>query len=211
MAYSNNSFNNPNTYNLPNQDHSKPPAYSNDTHQPSFPTELPPRHQPISNSQPRSRLRGCFSSFISSYSLRCRGVTLARRICMWLILGLRTAQSGLTSALWLIWPEFKSVGSAVVGIIFFVLGLLSVAWCLAIFDQAEGTRRVFGANITKNYFTYFIYALVPIHIGLLVGSFWEPLPQPGCTATWFIVWVLIALATVVAGRPAQYPSHGGNV
>lgn len=42
-----------------------------------------------------------------------------------------------------------SIGGMVVGSILAVLGFLFVAWCLARIGEAQGTRKVFGANVVS--------------------------------------------------------------
>ena len=115
--------------------------------QPSmFPQDLPARETTWKDRNCPG-MRGCWSFSLSSFSLATSDkAVLARRICMIVILGLRTAIN--------IWDIVVSaitlqLGWLIVGIILGVLGFLFIAWCLARIGEATGYRRVLGARIVS--------------------------------------------------------------
>lgn len=117
----------------------------------SFPTELPPRTQPVAGQTWKQRncpgMRSCWTFSLSSYSLKTSDTAvLARRICMITILGLRTAMSVLA----IIYDAYgRRLVSFILGVILAVLGFLFIAWCLAVIGEMKGYRKVLGARIVR--------------------------------------------------------------
>ena len=132
-----------------------PPAYT--APQPSaFPTDLPPRSAPppagASGQSWKDRncpnMRTCWSFSLSSYSLKdVDNATRMRRICMIVILALRTAMSVLScfSA-----AANGHVASCVIYALVGVLGLWFIAWCLARIGDARGERKVLGVMVVSD-------------------------------------------------------------
>jgi hypothetical protein len=118
----------------------------------AYPSELPERTNAPASGSWKSRncpgMRSCWSISLSSYSLKTSDkAVLARRICMLVILGLRTA----TSVLSIVGHAFGGrVLSLVLGSVFAVLGFLFIAWCLATIGDAKGVRKVLGLKVVSS-------------------------------------------------------------
>lgn len=112
----------------------------------TFPQDLPPRNQSWKDRNCPG-MRSCWSFSLSSFNLATSDkAVLARRICMLVILGLRTAIS--------VWDAVQSairiqIGWLIVNIIFGVIGFLFIAWCLAKIGEAQGYRRVLGVRMVS--------------------------------------------------------------
>jgi hypothetical protein len=92
-------------------------------------------------------MRGCWSFSLSSFSLATSDTAvLARRICMIVVLALRTAIS-----VWdVVWSGIKvQIVGLIISCILGVLGFFFIAWCLARIGEATGYRRVLGARVVS--------------------------------------------------------------
>lgn len=115
-------------------------------HTSTFPQDLPPRKATWKDRNCPG-MRGCWSFSLSSFSLATSDKTvLARRICMIVILGLRTAIN-----IWdVVWSGIKlQIGWLIFGIILGVLGFFFIAWCLARIGEATGHWKVLGARVVS--------------------------------------------------------------
>jgi hypothetical protein len=117
----------------------------------AYPSDLPERSHAPAGANWKARncpnMRSCWSISLSSYSLKTTDkAVLARRICMLIILGLRTAISVLS----IIGHAFGGrVLSLVIGSVLAVLGFLFIAWCLATIGDAKGYRKVLGLRVVS--------------------------------------------------------------
>ncbi|KAF4892275.1 hypothetical protein CGCF415_v013055 [Colletotrichum fructicola] len=149
-------------------------------------------------------MRGCWSFSWEAYSLKTSDKqALLRRICMYIILGIRTALSILSIVRDIIAGR---VVSWIIGIILAVLGFFFIAWCLAVIGQAEGRRKVFGIMLGRLHFDIFLLVTAFIHAALLVGSFFG-LGSGGGYATWLIMWLLIFGVAWICTWPAEPESY----
>ncbi|KAI1398301.1 hypothetical protein F4819DRAFT_39113 [Hypoxylon fuscum] len=167
-----------------------------------FPQDLPPRPEPTTwRERNCPGFRGCWHFSWEAYNLHAADkAILARRVCMITTLGVRTA----LSILGVFFRAYSgSIGGMVVGSILAVLGFLFVAWCLARIGEAQGTRKVFGANVGRWHFDIFLFASALIHIGILVGIF-TGMGSTGFFISWYGMWILIsAVAWITSWTPEQ--------
>ncbi|GJC83305.1 hypothetical protein ColLi_06143 [Colletotrichum liriopes] len=149
-------------------------------------------------------MRGCWSFSWEAYSLKTSDkAVLFRRICMYVILGTRTAMSVIGVVRDIVHAQ---VASFILGIILGVIGFFFIAWCLAVIGQAEGRRKVLGIMVGRWHFDIFLLVTAFIHAALLVGSFFG-LGSAGGYATWLIMWLLIFLVAWIGTWPAEQESH----
>ncbi|TKW48893.1 hypothetical protein CTA1_4417 [Colletotrichum tanaceti] len=149
-------------------------------------------------------MRGCWSFSWEAYSLRTADkAVLFRRICMYVILGIRTALSviGVVRDI-----THARVAGFIIGIILGVIGFFFIAWCLAVIGQAEGRRKVLGVMVGRWHFDIFLLVTAFIHAALLVGSFFG-LGSAGGYATWLIMWLLLFLVAWIGTWPAEQESY----
>ncbi|KAI1079735.1 hypothetical protein F5B20DRAFT_542232 [Whalleya microplaca] len=113
-----------------------------------FPQDLPPRPEPTWRERNCPGCRTCWHFSWESYSLNTGDMeVLARRLCMIITLGIRTA----LSILGVFFRAYSgSVGGMVIGSIIAVIGFLFVAWCLAQIGEAQGKRKVFGTLVVSS-------------------------------------------------------------
>lgn len=124
----------------------------------SFPQELPPRPGAGGGTGNAGgswknrncpNMRTCWAFSWEAYSLNTSDkAQLCRRICMWVILLVRTAMSVLGIVRDALWGHFVSV---VIFSILAVLGFFFIAWCLAQIGQVRGRRRVLGVMVVSSY------------------------------------------------------------
>ncbi|KAF2681812.1 hypothetical protein K458DRAFT_371751 [Lentithecium fluviatile CBS 122367] len=171
---------------------------------PPFPDSLPPRTQPAGYGRSwKDRncpgMRGFWEFSLNSYSLRTSDkAVLARRICMIVVLGCRTA----ISVLGVIKNAFgMRIVSLILGIILGILGFLFVGWCLAQIGEAKGVRVVFGKRVGRWHFDVFLIAIGVLHVGILIAAFFG-MDGGELPATWLVLWLLIwAVAWVTTWEP----------
>ncbi|KAI1408310.1 hypothetical protein F5Y13DRAFT_172626 [Hypoxylon sp. FL1857] len=174
-------------------------------HSSSFPQELPPRPEQTWRQRNCPGFRGCWGFSWEAYSLATSDMAvLARRICMIITLGVRTA----LSILGVIFKAYSgSIGGMVIGIILAVLGFLFVAWCLACIGEATGTRKVLGISVGRWHFDIFLLASGLIHVGILIG-FFTGMGNLGFLISWYGMWILIfAVAWITTWAPEQSNSY----
>jgi hypothetical protein len=126
----------------------------------TFPQDLPPRETTWKDRNCPG-MRGCWSFSLSSFSLATSDTAvLARRICMIVVLGLRTAIS-----IWdAVWSGIKvQIVGLIISCILGVLGFFFIAWCLARIGEATGYRKVLGARVVSG------FVLLRRCLGLLSG------------------------------------------
>lgn len=113
----------------------------------AFPSDLPPRTQRSFRERNCPNMRYCWSFSLSSYSLATTDkAVLARRICMIVILSIRTALSIIS----LLYSSYGGrIASLVIGTIIAAIGFLFIAWCLAVIGEAEGQRTVLGVHVVS--------------------------------------------------------------
>lgn len=114
----------------------------------SFPQDLPPRPEGRSWKERNCPgMRTCWHFSWDAYSLKTSDMAvLLRRICMWIVLALRT----FLSILAIIVDAYGGrLVSMIVGIILAVIGFLFIAWCLATIGEAKGRRRVLGIMVVS--------------------------------------------------------------
>ena len=114
----------------------------------SFPQELPPRPEGRSWKERNCPgMRTCWHFSWDAYNLKTSDMAvLLRRICMWIVLVLRT----FLSVLAIIGDAYGGrIVSMIVGIILAVIGFLFIAWCLATIGEAKGRRRVLGIMVVS--------------------------------------------------------------
>ncbi|KAK6213489.1 hypothetical protein QIS74_09491 [Colletotrichum tabaci] len=149
-------------------------------------------------------MRGCWSFSWEAYSLKTADkAVLFRRICMYVILGIRTAMSVIGVVRDIIHAR---VAGFIIGIILGVIGFFFIAWCLAVIGQAEGRRKVLGVMVGRWHFDVFLLVTAFIHAALLIGSFFG-LGSAGGHATWLIMWLLIFLVAWIGTWPAEQESY----
>ncbi|GKT40565.1 uncharacterized protein ColSpa_00746 [Colletotrichum spaethianum] len=149
-------------------------------------------------------MRGCWSFSWEAYSLKTSDkAVLFRRICMYVILGIRTAMSVIGVVRDIVHAQIVSL---ILGIILGVIGFFFIAWCLAVIGQSEGRRKVLGIMVGRWHFDIFLLVTAFIHAALLVGSFFG-LGSAGGHATWLIMWLLIFLVAWIGTWPAEQESH----
>lgn len=113
----------------------------------TFPQDLPAREQSWKDRNCPG-MRNCWSFSLSSFSLATSDqAILARRVCMLVILGVRTAISVWDT----VWSAIKvQIGWLIVNIIFGVIGFIFIAWCLAKIGDVQGYRRVLGVRVVSS-------------------------------------------------------------
>ncbi|KAF6821747.1 hypothetical protein CMUS01_11360 [Colletotrichum musicola] len=149
-------------------------------------------------------MRGCWSFSWEAYSLKTSDkAALLRRICMIIILAIRTAMSVLSIVRDIIASQIVSL---IIGIILAVIGFLFIAWCLACIGQAEGRRKVLGIMVGRWHLDVFLLVIAFIHAALLIGSFFG-LGSAGGYATWLIMWLLIFGVAWVCTWPAEQETY----
>ena len=94
-------------------------------------------------------MRTCWHFSWEAYNLKTSDTAvLLRRICMWVVLILRT----FLSILAIIVDAYGGrIVSMIVGIILAVIGFLFIAWCLATIGEAKGRRRVCGVMVVSKH------------------------------------------------------------
>ncbi|KAL0938449.1 uncharacterized protein CTRU02_205059 [Colletotrichum truncatum] len=145
-------------------------------------------------------MRNCWSFSWEAYSLKTSDKTvLLRRICMYIILGIRTALSILSIASDII---HGNVAGWIIGIILAILGFFFIAWCLAVIGQAEGRRKVLGIMLNRVHFDIFLLVTAFIHAIILVSTFFG-LGNAGSYVIWLILWLLIFAVAWICNWPAE--------
>ncbi|WYZ42432.1 hypothetical protein EsH8_VI_000131 [Colletotrichum jinshuiense] len=113
-------------------------------------------------------MRGCWSFSWEAYSLKTADKTvLLRRICMYIILGIRTALSVIGVVRDIIHAQ---VASFILGIILGVIGFFFIAWCLAVIGQAEGRRKVLGIMVVSYFMNEREFRESPVANCAVVGA-----------------------------------------
>ncbi|OLN97019.1 hypothetical protein CCHL11_02030 [Colletotrichum chlorophyti] len=149
-------------------------------------------------------MRTCWSFSWEAYSLRISdSTTLVRRICMYIILAIRTALSIIGIVRDIIHSQ---VASFILGLILGIIGFFFIAWCLAVIGQADGRRKVLGIMIGRWHLDIFLIVTAFIHGLILIGSFLG-LGSAGGHATWLIMWLLIFGVAWICTWPAEPESH----
>ncbi|KAK7449922.1 hypothetical protein CaCOL14_010143 [Colletotrichum acutatum] len=149
-------------------------------------------------------MRTCWAFSWESYNLKTSDkAVLLRRICMIIILGIRTAISifGIVYDV-----THAQIVSLILDIILGILGFLFIAWALAVIGQAEGRRKVLGVMVGRWHFDIFLLVTAFIHASILVGSI-IGFGNGGRYATWLIMWLLIFGVAWVATWPAEAESY----
>ncbi|KAI1474441.1 hypothetical protein F4774DRAFT_338249 [Daldinia eschscholtzii] len=171
-----------------------------------IPQDLPPRPERTTwKDRNCPGCRYCWNFSWDAYSLQTSDTrVLARRVCMILILGIRTA----LSILGIIFRAYSGfISGMIVGGIFAVIGFLFVSWCLARIGEAEGTRRVFGISVGRLHFDIFLFASALIHIGIL-GGYFTKMGNLGFVLSWYGMWLLItAVAWISTWTPEESNSY----
>ncbi|KAK5117573.1 hypothetical protein LTR62_004995 [Meristemomyces frigidus] len=163
---------------------------------PAFPTDLPPRVQTYGAQKFRARYcsspRTCLGTTFSAYSLKCTGLTLFRRICMYCLLLLQLAL-GVVECF-----GFSTFGGWITQMVFMALFICFTVWNLGVIDRVQGSRRLFGVPVGRQVFTYFLFVTCLIYGACLAGWFFEGYPKAATKGMWFIMSILIGLAAWLA-------------
>ncbi|OHE91165.1 hypothetical protein CORC01_13541 [Colletotrichum orchidophilum] len=149
-------------------------------------------------------MRTCWAFSWEAYNLKTSDkAVLLRRICMIIILGIRTAISifGVVNDI-----IHTQIVSLIIDIILGVLSFFFIAWALAVIGQAEGRRKVLGVMIGRWHLDIFLLVTAFLHAGILVGAILG-FGSAGRHATWLIMWLLIFLVAWVATWPAEAESY----
>ncbi|KAK3939218.1 hypothetical protein QBC46DRAFT_355240 [Diplogelasinospora grovesii] len=174
------------------------------TNPPSQFTPAPDRApNPSRKSGRRRRLRTCCSSTLSAYDL-LRALhppstrQICRRLCMWIIMLLRTFMSvlNITSNAF-----GQRVVSLVLGILLAIISFIYVGWCLAVIGEAQGSRRVCGVNIGRTHLDVMLVIFAISHIALFIGAFTPGLGALAFVTIWVILWLLVVLVAWFVARP----------
>ncbi|KAF2756547.1 hypothetical protein EJ05DRAFT_67417 [Pseudovirgaria hyperparasitica] len=180
---------------------------------PHAPTPLPSNIQTLSSSPSSSPIpmssrlcpnaRFCWNFEWSSYTLsNADSATLARRVCMIVILALSTTIDAFTAFFAL---KGMHLVSFVLDVILGVLGFFFIAWCLVQIGELRGVRIVLGKTLTRSHFDVFLGVMAVYHVGLLVGLF-TGLMLLGVTGTGLVAWLLIFAAAWIATWTPEYGS-----
>ncbi|KAK7917995.1 hypothetical protein PG985_009869 [Apiospora marii] len=181
----------------------------------SFPQELPPRPGAGGGNGSAGaggswkdrncpNMRTCWAFSWEAYSLKTSDkAQLGRRICMWLILLVRTAMSILGIVRDALWGHIVSV---IVFSILAVLGFFFIAWCLAQIGEVRGRRRVLGLMVGRLHFDIFLALFGIIHLGIFIAAIF-PHAQVGLSVLWLVLWAAIFAVAWIATWPAEQDSQ----